>query len=170
MATSPPYLEMAPTQLALFPSTFSSVEHPANLSLSPVYSEDSMMIAAISRWSSADWSAFFDRDGSCGRTSPVSLVSTEDGRLDPFSGRFGNSGMGSPTECWTLSTSESPSDAVVSSFSDILEETGEHLRRYCLSPKACAGILERGSRRGKTLPSGLETALRFTASHGERNQ
>jgi hypothetical protein len=56
--------------------------------------------------------------------------------------------------CLTLATSESPSDAAACSLSSILE-TGEHLRRYSLSPKACAGILRRAARRGRELPMPL---------------
>ncbi len=77
----------------------------------------------------------------------------------PSSGRWLNSGMASPTECWTLSTSESPSDAVASSLSDILETTGAHLLKYCLSPKAAAGILRRAERRRRGLPSALLASL-----------
>ena len=76
----------------------------------------------------------------------------------PFSGRWLDSGMGTPTECWTLSTSESPSDASGSSLQDVLE-TGPHLSRYFLSPKAAGGILRRAGRRGRELPAHLAEAL-----------
>lgn len=36
--------------------------------------------------------------------------------------------------------------------------------RFCLSPRACAGILSRAERRGKSLPPQLEEALRAQAS------
>ena len=43
--------------------------------------------------------------------------------------------------------------------------------RYCLSQKACAGILRRAEKRGKELPVALRTALesvaRSTANHAE---
>lgn len=70
--------------------------------------------------------------------------------------------MGSPTACWTLSTSEFPSDggACSSSLADVLEPpTSPGLSKYFLSPKACEGILRRATRRGKTLPETLEAAL-----------
>jgi hypothetical protein len=67
--------------------------------------------------------------------------------------------MGSPTECWTLSGSEWPSDADVCSLSDTLE-TGDLPQRYFLSAKTCAGILRRAEKRGKRLPTALDLALR----------
>jgi hypothetical protein len=77
--------------------------------------------------------------------------------------------MGSPTEFWTLSTSEwtpipelFPSDDGVCSLSDILE-TGILPQRYFLSAKACAGILRRAEKRGKNLPEALERALQAAA-------
>ncbi len=62
-----------------------------------------------------------------------------------------------------LSSSAWPSDAVVSSLSDVLE-TGDHLRRYCLSARACLGILRRAAKRGKTLPAPLLLALTAVAA------
>lgn len=47
------------------------------------------------------------------------------------------------------------------SLSDILQENVPE--RYFLSPKACAGILNRAERRGKKLPEMLDRALRQTA-------
>jgi len=80
--------------------------------------------------------------------------------------------MGSPTECWTLSTSEwnhtlTPchSDGGVCSLSDVLEETGNVPGRYFLSPTACAGILRRAAKRGKVLPEALRLALEAAATH-----
>lgn len=80
----------------------------------------------------------------------------------PYSGRWGNSGMGSPTAFWTLSGGEFPSDAVVSSLSDVLE-TGDVPLKYYLSPKACRGILRRAEKRGRALPPSLQTALERAA-------
>jgi len=42
------------------------------------------------------------------------------------------------------------------------------LRRYCLSAKACRGILNRAERRGKKLPAMLEEALRAVAGGMDR--
>jgi hypothetical protein len=88
----------------------------------------------------------------------------------PSSGRWETSGMGTPTECWTLSTSEFPSaGAVSSSLADVLEEPGQpHLRKYFLSPRAAVGILRRASRRGRSLPDGLREALEGLAASTEQ--
>jgi len=82
--------------------------------------------------------------------------------LVPSSGRWENSGMGGPTECLTLRTSESHSGAVVSSLSDILE-TGDLPQRYYLSKRACAGLLARAKKREKILPARLKAALEAVA-------
>ena len=52
---------------------------------------------------------------------------------------------------------ESPSVAVESHLSQILEDTPH--QKYYLSAKACQGILNRAERRGKELPEMLKTAL-----------
>ena len=98
-----------------------------------------------------------------GRTSPASCRVTEDGILEPSSGCWASSGMGSPTEFWTLSTLEFHSGADACSLSDILE-TGDVPQRYFLSQKACAGILRRAEKRGKRLPRSLHAALEAAAS------
>ena len=97
-----------------------------------------------------------------GRTSPASCPATEGGILEPSSGCWANSGMGSPTEFLTLSTSDWPSDAAVCSLSHVLE-TGELPQRYFLSEKACQGILRRAEKRGKKLPELLQAALERVA-------
>ena len=45
----------------------------------------------------------------------------------------------------------------VSRLSQILEDSAP--RKYCLSAKACAGILNRAAKRGKQLPEVLKQAL-----------
>ena len=97
-----------------------------------------------------------------GRTSPASCPVTEGAILEPSSGCWANSGMGSPTGFWTLSTSEWPKDAAVCSLSDVLE-TGDVPQRYFLSATACRGILRRAEKRGKALPIALATALQSVA-------
>lgn len=87
-------------------------------------------------------------NGWYGRTSPASCPVTEDGILEPSSGCWGNSGMGSHTEFLTLSTLEYHSDAVVCSLSDVLE-TGEVPQRFFLSKRALKGIVQRDGVRGQ---------------------
>lgn len=62
-------------------------------------------------------------------------------------------------ECLMRNTGESPSDAVESRLSWILEETPPE--KYYLSAKACSGILTRAERRGKELPKELQSALKI---------
>lgn len=100
-----------------------------------------------------------------GRTSPVFCRATEGGILEPSSGCWGNSGMGSHTEFLTLSTLEFHSAADVCSLSDVLE-TGDVPQRYYLTAKACLGILRRAERRGKSLPPQLARALQAVADSG----
>jgi hypothetical protein len=150
---------------ALFPSEGSSVEgSPAKISL---------LLANVLVWPvgvpvySGKLSASLvnsNQSGSSLKTSLVSCHLTEDETWEPSSGRWASSGMGSPTECWTLSSSESPSVAVECSLSDVLETTGSHLQKYLLSAKACAGILRRATRRGKQLPEALQAALEQVAN------
>ena len=102
-----------------------------------------------------------------GRTSPVSCRVTEGGILEPSSGCWGNSGMGSHTEFLTLSTLEFHSDADVCSLSDVLE-TGDVPQRYFLSAKACRGILRRAEKRGKELPAALKSALQSVSSQASQ--
>ena len=52
---------------------------------------------------------------------------------------------------------ESPRDGVESHLSQILEVSPH--QKYCLSAKACQGILNRAARRGKDLPETLRKAL-----------
>ena len=94
--------------------------------------------------------------------------------MEPSLGRWQNAGMGSPTEFLTLSLSEwnhtllpSPNDGDVCSLSDILE-TGDHLHKYCLSAKACAGILRRAAKWGKELPPMLRDALQAAAAETDQ--
>ena len=137
---------------------FSSGERLANLSQSQDCEKEWLTLVAT--WHST-FSALLTLNaprGWYGRTSPESCHLTKEGILETSSEGWQNSGMGSPTEFWTLNTSEFPKDAVVSSLSDILE-TGDLPRRFFLSPTACRGILCRAEKRGKELPRQLREAL-----------
>jgi hypothetical protein len=149
--------------------TFSWAEPPANPSASQDCERDSKTLAETS--CSPTWQSLLGSDlgGLSGKMSPVFCPRTEEGPLAPSSGRWANSGMGSPTECWTLNTCEwgdgpepSRSAGDVSSLSDVLE-TGPLPPRFSLSAKACSGILRRAERRGKALPPMLKAALEAVA-------
>ena len=56
-----------------------------------------------------------------------------------------------------LNIGEFPKDEDVSTLSQILEDTVP--QKYCLSVKACQGIIKRAELRGKKLPEILEKAL-----------
>lgn len=63
----------------------------------------------------------------------------------------------------TLNTSDWPNDARVCSLSQVLA-AGPIPPRFFLSARACAGILRRAAKRGKTLPATLHAALAQVAA------
>lgn len=67
-------------------------------------------------------------------------------------------------ECSTRNTGESPNVAVESRLSQILEATPHG--KYCLTGKACQGILRRAERRGKALPPVLKAVLLTQSESG----
>ena len=153
-------------------SMFSSEEHPVRVSASRDFARDLMTLAETSCSPSGQWLAGIVPAGSFGRMSPASCPATKDGTLEPSSGCWQNSGMGSPTAFLTLSTSEHAdtgepfhNGGAVCSLSDILE-TGDVPRRFYLTAKACAGILRRAEKRGKVLPTLLARALQAVAGLG----
>ena len=83
-------------------------------------------------------------------------------------GRFWEITVPSHGESLTPNTGESPNVERESSLSAILEDNP--LRKYVLSRKACAGILQRAKRRGKNLPERLERALITQMESGQKNQ
>ena len=94
-------------------------------------------------------------------TIPQSRLLVGDGQIVGFSLPKMKNPIPWPGESWTPNISESPSAAVESSLSDILEmENGGNLLKYCLSDQAKAGILRRAEKRGKKLPEMLVNALR----------
>ena len=122
-------------------------------------------------------------NGCCGRTFRELFPQTKEMTLDTFldqwskgmflslktDGRTQESvsqkmGIGlSNGVCLTLNTLESPNDAVESSLYSMLEHGGG-TRRYCLSPKACQGILRRAEEHSKVLPPLLEKTLQKMAA------
>ena len=146
--------------------TFLSEEPPANPSA--LLASEVAWLTHVATWPSDSYSllASFVPVGLSGRTSLESCHQKEEGILAPSSGRWQNSGMGSPTEFWTLSGLESHSAVAVCSLSHTLE-IGDVPQRYFLSAKACSGILRRAERRGKELPLQLASALRQAAAMTE---
>ena len=69
--------------------------------------------------------------------------------------------------CLTLNLSERPRMANPTLLSEVLEEEAD--AKYELSPKACAGILNRSNRRGKQLPGILREALEQQIDEYENN-
>lgn len=163
----------------IFPMAMETEPMQESLPLLTSSAEDSH--AKTSRWLDAvrDW---LERDPDYSTSSCALLVSslpvgfssrtslafsrrTKEGTWEPSSGRWGTSGMGGPTGCLTLNTSDHPSDGSVCSLSDILEARVP--RKFFLSPKACRGILRRAAKRGKELPPSLKSALERTATGTE---
>ena len=140
--------------------TFFAEEPPASPSVSQDSEKDWMTLVATSCLHLVPLLQSKAPSGWFGRTSPASCRVTEAQTLEPSSGCWANSGMGSPTEFMTLSSTEWPSAAAVCSLSDVLE-TGTVPQRYFLSATACRGILRRAEKRGKKLPEPLERALRL---------
>ena len=70
----------------------------------------------------------------------------------------------SPGAYSTRNTGECPRDAEESTLWQILQEGAPE--RYCLSAKACEGILRRAERRGKALPQILRDALEEAVALG----
>ena len=129
-----------------------------------------------------DFVVSYNLDGLFGRTCREFSPATEGATSRTSSARLGNAGILLPTGLWTLNTCEwtgcpgpSPSGgggfgSSVCGLSDILETVGEHLRKYCLSLKACAGILRRAASRGKDLPARLKAALLAQIARFRRTQ
>jgi hypothetical protein len=146
--------------------TFSWAEPHANHSLSQDFERDLLTQEETLCSPFSLWLKEKSRGGLSGKMSPECCQVTEEGILVPSSGRWANSGMGSPTGFLTLNTSEWPKDAEESLLSDTLE-TGDLPERYYLSPKACQGILRRAEKRGKQLPQMLKEALEAVANRPE---
>ena len=129
-----------------------------------------------------DFVVSYNLDGSYGRTCREFSPATEGATSRTSSARLGNAGILLPTGLWTLSTCEwtgcpeqfrsagGEFGSSVCGLSDILETVGEHLRKYCLSLKACAGILRRAASRGKDLPARLKAALLAQIARFRRTQ
>ena len=157
-------------------STCSLAEPRASHSASPDCGKDSKTRAETSCLHFLQSLNISVPGGLFGKMSPVSCHPTQEKILVPSSGAWGNWGMGTATEFWTLNGSEhngiqepSRSAEGVCSLSDVLE-TSAVPHRFYLSQKACSGILRRAQRRGKELPPMLRVALEcHSQNRNERN-
>ena len=149
--------------------TFSLEDRPANPSASPESEREWM--TRVATWPLSFWRLLTDcaPDGSFLKMyrdcSQAMGPETSRDSCEPFL----NTGIVLAGESSTLKTSESRSVVVESSLSDILE-TGDHLLRYCLSAKACAGILKRAKKRGRKLPELLRLILEKVAQEHTKPQ
>lgn len=132
---------------------------PANPSATLDRDWEWMTLVATSPSTFSELLGLLSRSGSSTRTSLDFFQVTKDGILPPSSQVWQKSGMGSPTGCWTLNTSESPSVAVESLLSDVLVEIGEVPAQSFLSPTNCCGMIRRSDRRGLEMHPKLREAL-----------
>lgn len=89
-------------------------------------------------------------------------------RAGQMQGRFWENPVPSHGEFSMHNIGETPSVAVESSLSQILEDNAPE--KYYLSPKACVGILHRAQCRGKDLPPRLKAALENQAGIGQQQE
>lgn len=71
--------------------------------------------------------------------------------------RLRNAGLLSAGELWTADISTWPSAASECSLSAVLQR--QVSRRFCLSPRAAAGIVKRAAKKGRKLPDDLASVL-----------
>lgn len=76
--------------------------------------------------------------------------------------------MGGPTGWWTGDTSDRPSDAVESSWSDIVEESPDPHGKFWVTPEVAAKLIERVQSAGERSDPFLLEALRSTLSGESR--
>ena len=134
---------------------------PARTSASPADAPDSTEREAPSSSSSHESLSLFAPAGFSSRTYPDYFPLTVAEISPSYSRRWPSSGMAFAGECWTLDSSESPSEGVECSLSDILEP--QVPSRFYLSLRAAKGILRRAEKRGRQLPSHLSAALEAVA-------
>ena len=133
--------------------------------------------------------SIFDLDSQYGRTYPEPLVATEGMISEQYCKRSamsakkeelqylnlkadGGNLLGAswetvgalPGESMTLSTGEFPKEEKESTLLQILDRNVPD--KYCLSKKACLGILKRSPKRKKTLPDILIEALTEVVGNG----
>ena len=132
--------------------------------------------------------SLFDQDTWSGKMSPEHSLPTEEKTSGRFSRKRSGSSSRKPPLCLYLkrdgqpadaswetngallgvysmrSFGECPKDGVESHLSQILDDNPHP--KYCLSAKACLGILNRAARRGKDLPEALKASLLMQSESG----
>ena len=101
------------------------------------------------------------RSASQNRKLPMCLSLRKDGQQQEPSWEMDGALLG---ELMTRNFGECPNEENESRLSQILEENPHP--KYYLSAKACQGILNRASKRGKDLPPELKEALRMQSELG----
>ena len=142
-------------------------EAPASRSQSQEAERD-WMESLASCGSTSELFVKFAQGGSSGKTYPEFYQSTPDVHSASYSMSWLRSGMLWRGECLMLNSSVWPSDGSVCSLSEVLQ--GGVQQRFCLTPRACRGILARSRKRGRSLPPELERALQEVASRSATGQ
>ena len=100
-----------------------------------------------------------------GRWATPQLDMFHDRGSESYSASFPTAGGWEVGELWTRSTSAWPSTgSVCSSLLDVLVPADQVPAQYYLTPRACAGILQRAERRGRKLPEPLRQVLQAVAA------
>lgn len=136
----------------------------ASHSVSPGNASDGMTSAGTSSGTRSSSPTTSKRRSSSSKTFPASLQQIRESCSERSSLTWPKQGfITSNGECLTPRTSESPNggEEFSSSLAAILQSSVD--AKYSLSAKACAGILRRAGRRGRTLPAPLVAALEAVA-------
>lgn len=144
--------------------TLSPAGSPASPSPSQGNASDGTTSAGTSSGTRSSSPATSVRRSSSSKTFPASLHQIREALSERSSLTWPKQGfITSNGECLTPKTSESPNggEEFSSSLAAILQSSVDV--KYSLSVKACAGILRRAGRRGRTLPAPLVAALEAVA-------
>jgi len=125
-------------------------EHPAKRSLSPDCEKAWLTtVATLPLRSCVSFTSLLP-SGLFGKTCPVSYPIEQMLSVNSAP-EWGNSGMGGPTGCLTLNSSESRSDAVECSLWDIVEAIGDVPQEYYLTAQELSTLLLDRARHPKSL-------------------
>lgn len=143
-------------------STCLSEERHAKISASPEKEKDLKDLEEALHMHMSIWFDVSCQDGLFGKTFRGCCQEIADEDSFAYCNPCPTAGMLVRGACWTLNMSEwtasperSRKDEGVCSLSAILEPMCSRLEGYCLSEKACAGILRRAEKREKKLPAEL---------------